>query len=63
MTYTSPQLLTLEDFFTQYQENPRYELADGEAINSLKELSHSTNFVFNDNHESKKFSIWWLKLL
>ena len=32
MTYTSTKLLTLEDFLTQYRDNPRYELADGELL-------------------------------
>jgi hypothetical protein len=26
MTYTSPKLLTFEDFIRQYGDNPRYEL-------------------------------------
>jgi Uma2 family endonuclease len=30
MTYTSPKLLTFEDFISQYGDNPRYELIDGE---------------------------------
>ena len=32
MTYVSTKLLTLEDFLTQYQDSPRYELADGELL-------------------------------
>jgi Uma2 family endonuclease len=32
MTYTPTKTLTVEDFLTQYQDNPRYELADGELI-------------------------------
>lgn len=32
MTYISTKTLTLEDFISQYQDNPRYELADGELI-------------------------------
>ena len=32
MTYISTKLLTLEDFLTQYRDNPRYELADGELL-------------------------------
>lgn len=30
MTYTSPKLLTFEDFLQQYGDDPRYELIDGE---------------------------------
>jgi Uma2 family endonuclease len=30
MTYTSPKLLTFEEFISQYGDNPRYELIDGE---------------------------------
>jgi Uma2 family endonuclease len=30
MTYTPLKLLTFEDFLAEYQDNPRYELADGE---------------------------------
>jgi Uma2 family endonuclease len=30
MTYTPPKLLTFEEFITQYGDNPRYELIDGE---------------------------------
>ncbi len=32
MTYTPARLLTFEQFLNQYQDNPRYELADGELI-------------------------------
>jgi Uma2 family endonuclease len=30
MTYTSPKLLTFEEFIASYGNNPRYELIDGE---------------------------------
>ncbi|MDF5726467.1 MAG: Uma2 family endonuclease [Rhizonema sp. PD38] len=30
MTYTPPKLLTFEQFITEYRDNPRYELIDGE---------------------------------
>lgn len=30
MTYTTTQLLNLEEFISQYGDNPRYELIDGE---------------------------------
>ncbi|MBR8839844.1 MAG: Uma2 family endonuclease [Stigonema ocellatum SAG 48.90 = DSM 106950] len=30
MTYTPPKLLTFEQFLTEYGDNPRYELIDGE---------------------------------
>ncbi|MEC4813391.1 MAG: Uma2 family endonuclease [Scytonema sp. PMC 1069.18] len=30
MTYTSPKLLTFEQFIAEYGDNPRYELIDGE---------------------------------
>ena len=32
MTYTPTKTLTFEDFLNQYQNNPPYELADGELI-------------------------------
>jgi Uma2 family endonuclease len=32
MTYTPTQLLSFETFIQQHQDNPRYELADGELI-------------------------------
>jgi Uma2 family endonuclease len=42
MTYTSSRLLTLEDFLTQYQDSPRYELADGELIDMEPTGPHET---------------------
>ncbi|MDY6896770.1 MAG: Uma2 family endonuclease, partial [Cyanobacteriota bacterium] len=30
MTYTPPKLLTFEQFITEYGDNARYELIDGE---------------------------------
>jgi Uma2 family endonuclease len=32
MTYTSTKSLSFEEFITEYGDNPRYELADGELI-------------------------------
>jgi Uma2 family endonuclease len=32
MTYISSQVLTLEEFLSQYGDNPRYEFADGELV-------------------------------
>ncbi|GAB4133799.1 MAG: hypothetical protein Fur0046_04940 [Cyanobacteria bacterium J069] len=32
MAYLSSQVITVEDFLSQYGDNPRYELADGELI-------------------------------
>ncbi len=42
MTYTSTKLLTLEAFLTQYRDNPRYELADGELIDMEPTGPHET---------------------
>lgn len=42
MSYTSTKLLTLESFLTQYQNNPRYELADGELIDMEPTGPHET---------------------
>ena len=42
MSYTSCQLLTIEEFFTQYGNNPRYELADGELIDMEPTGPHET---------------------
>lgn len=40
MIYTSFKLLPFEDFLTQYLDNPRYELADGELIDMEPTGSH-----------------------
>jgi Uma2 family endonuclease len=42
MTYTSQQLLTLEEFLRQYADNTRYELADGELIDMEPTGPHET---------------------
>lgn len=42
MSYTSTQLLSVEEFFTQYGSNPRYELADGELIDMEPTGPHET---------------------
>ncbi len=42
MTYTPTKTLTIEDFLTQYKDNPRYELADGELIDMEPTGPHET---------------------
>jgi Uma2 family endonuclease len=42
MTYAPVKTLTLEDFLAQYQDNPRYELADGELIDMEPTGPHET---------------------
>jgi Uma2 family endonuclease len=42
MTYTPIKTLTFENFLTQYQDNPRYELADGELIDMEPTGPHET---------------------
>jgi Uma2 family endonuclease len=42
MTYVSPKILPFEDFITQYKDNPRYELADGELIDMEPTGPHET---------------------
>jgi Uma2 family endonuclease len=42
MTYTPTKTLTFENFLTQYQDNPRYELADGELIDMEPTGPHET---------------------
>jgi Uma2 family endonuclease len=42
MPYTPTKPLTFEDFLTQYQDNPRYELADGELIDMEPTGPHET---------------------
>lgn len=42
MTYTPTKTLTFEDFLTQYQDNLRYELADGEPLNMEPTGPHET---------------------
>jgi len=42
MTYTPPQTLTFDEFVTQYSDNPRYELADGELVDMEPTGPHET---------------------
>jgi Uma2 family endonuclease len=42
MIYTPTKTLTFADFLTQYQNNPRYELADGELIDMEPTGPHET---------------------
>ncbi|MBD0388622.1 MAG: Uma2 family endonuclease [Nostoc sp. C3-bin3] len=42
MTYISPKTLTFENFLSQYRDNPRYELADGELIDMEPTGPHET---------------------
>jgi Uma2 family endonuclease len=42
MTYAPTKTLTIADFLTQYQDNPRYELADGELIDMEPTGPHET---------------------
>ncbi|VXD10586.1 conserved hypothetical protein [Planktothrix serta PCC 8927] len=42
MTYTLGTLLTFETFLTQYGDNPRYELADGELVEMEPTGPHET---------------------
>ncbi|WP_421655114.1 hypothetical protein [Leptothermofonsia sp. ETS-13] len=44
MAFISPKSLTFEAFLSQYQDNPRYELADGELINMEPTGPHFTTF-------------------
>ncbi|GAA6623744.1 hypothetical protein NUACC26_095690 [Scytonema sp. NUACC26] len=40
MVYTSPKLLTFEQFIIEYRDNPRYELIDGELRDMEPTGSH-----------------------
>ena len=42
MTYTPPKLLTFEEFVTEYGDNPRYELIDGELRDMEPTGPHET---------------------
>ena len=42
MTYTLSKLLSFDNFITQYADNPRYELADGELIDMEPTGPHET---------------------
>ena len=42
MAYTTSKTLSFEDFLVQYQDNPRYELADGELIDMEPTGPHET---------------------
>ncbi len=42
MTYITAKTLTLVDFLSQYRDNPRYELADGELIDKSMSIWDAT---------------------
>lgn len=42
MTYTPAKTLTFDEFIAQYNDNPRYELADGELIDMEPTGPHET---------------------
>ena len=42
MAYISPKTFTLEDFLSQYRDNLRYELTDGELIGIEPTGPHET---------------------
>ena len=42
MTLASSPLLSFEEFLTRYQNNPRYELADGELVDLEPTGPHET---------------------
>lgn len=42
MNFISPKTLTFDDFLTQYRDNTRYELADGELIDMEPTGPHET---------------------
>jgi Uma2 family endonuclease len=42
MTYTPTKTVTFNEFITQYRDDPRYELADGELIDMEPTGSHET---------------------
>lgn len=42
MTYAASKIITFEDFLSQYSDNPRYELADGELIDMEPTGPHET---------------------
>ncbi|RCJ14648.1 hypothetical protein A6S26_11135 [Nostoc sp. ATCC 43529] len=42
MTHISSKILTFADFLSQYRDNPRYELADGELIDMEPTGPHET---------------------
>ena len=42
MAYTSFKTFTFEEFLTQYRDNPRYELADGELLDMEPTGPHET---------------------
>lgn len=42
MTYTSTKFLSIPEFIEKYQDNPRYELADGELIDIEPTGPHET---------------------
>jgi Uma2 family endonuclease len=43
MTYLSPKLFTFEHFLTQYGDDPRYQLIDGELRDMEPGASHLCN--------------------
>lgn len=42
MAYISSKTLSFENFLSQYRDNPRYELADGELIDMEPTGPHET---------------------
>lgn len=42
MAYTARKLLTFETFIAEYRDNPRYELADGELVETEPTGPHET---------------------
>jgi Uma2 family endonuclease len=42
LTYITAKTFTLADFLSQYRDNPRYELADGELIDMEPTGPHET---------------------
>ena len=60
MTYTTPKLLSLEEFISQYGNNPRYELIDGELRDMEPTGPHESvagkmaGYIFGEILKSRK---------
>ena len=60
MTYTTPKILSLEEFISQYGNNPRYELIDGELRDMEPTGPHESvagkiaGYIFGEILKSRK---------
>ena len=59
MTYTPPKLLTFEQFITEYGDNARYELIDGE----LRDMEPRRKFILINKSFNSERNLFFQGLL